>query len=127
MCTDTCTAQFVNVTCGPTTRQKRHAVVHEITRRSSRHNVYTVSFDLTVALSNLSSSASFGMTAIILTQMAMKIEEEVRSGHFDIPRSDMHLESDSFYQDMIEYKCPRGMQSRMTSGSCGMFPILSVS
>ena len=117
-----CKAEFVNVTCGPTTTRRKRDDYHGIFRRSAYHYMYTVILDLTVPIpvqSGLSASTTFAMKASLLTQMAMKIEEEMRSGHYNLPLADMHLESDSFYQDMVEYKCPKGMKSRIGSNSCG--------
>ena len=119
-----CTADYVNVTCGSTSRRKRDTQHHDILRRSTRPFAYKVVIDLTVSLTSSSASSSgmvFALKANILSQMAMKIEEELQKGHFGMPGLDMHIESDSFYQGLVEYKCPKGMQTRMTSGSCGKY------
>ena len=122
-----CSAEFVNVTCGPTARRRREVAFYERLRRSAHRYAYKVTFDVSVPISsNTSQSKSmvFAMKANLLTQMTMVIDQEIRSGHFDLPVAGLQIESDSFNQGLIEYKCPKGLRAKMASESCSKYCLL---
>ena len=127
VCTDEpfCTAEFVNVTCGATSRRKRDIEsTHNIQQRSTLPFAYKVSIEITVPLSSSpgqSASLTFAMKASLLSQMAYVIEQEIRTQHFDLHFADMHIQDDSFRQGLIEYKCPKGMKSKTASSSCSKY------
>lgn len=117
-----CRAEFVNVTCGPvTTRRKRDTSQHHLETRSSNKFAYIVQFELLLSLdkTNQTIGQLFQQKANKLQSMVNEIQTEMDNGHFDIHLSDMHLESDSFGPGFPSYKCPVGMKTRMSTGSCG--------
>ena len=119
-----CTAEFVNVTCGPTSRRKRDVQRHHFQRRSTWQYAYKVTMELIVPLTSKpgqSASITFAMKANLLSQMALVIEQEIRSSHFDMHVTNMHLADNSFSQGLIEYKCPKGMRSKVASSSCSKY------
>ena len=115
-----CKAEYVSVTCGPTTRRRRDITNKE--RRSTHPFVYTVAVDITVPLTVPAGqplSAALATKANLLIAIGYKMQEEIRSGHFDLGLPDMQIRADDFYQGMVEFKCPNGMVSRMSTSSCG--------
>ena len=117
-----CKAEFVNITCGSvTTRRKRDANWHHLRVRSSDPYAYIIQFELLLSMDqrNQTISSQFVHKADTLQQMSIVIQNEMDSGHFDIHLGDLHLESDSFGPGVPSFKCPKGMVTRMKTGSCG--------
>ena len=123
-----CKAENVNVTCGPiTTRRKRDTYQHKLIPRSALSFAYVVQFELLLSLeaTNQSANQHFATRADKLDKMMGIIQTEVDKGHFQIHPNDMHLEYDSLGYGTPSYKCPLGMKTRLSTGSCGNICFMS--
>lgn len=112
-----CQAQFVSISCGPTTSGRRR---REIVRRSVTELAYRIKFEIVVPFTILPGQSPDDVFAIndqVLNSIADRIQSEVVNGQFDIP--DLTTTANSFVRGYVQYKCDAGMLPRHETASCG--------
>jgi hypothetical protein len=124
-----CQAKYVSVQCGNlTTRRRRDnelSFTHQ--ERATPGMAYIVKFDISVPFDqgDTDTAEAIALNSNILQAMASTIEQEVRSGVFDIHVNGVHLEDDSFSPGYVEFVCPDGMTPKEDSPSCGKMLIIN--
>lgn len=121
-----CKAEFVSVSCGPTSSRKRRD--SHVYKRSTG-DAYIINFELLLPFEEVEGKTAddvFTEKENMLYQMSDVIQTEVDAGHFDIP--DLIVDSDSFAVSYVQYKCGEGMMPRQESASCGNkdYPLLKM-
>ncbi|XP_052249805.1 sushi, von Willebrand factor type A, EGF and pentraxin domain-containing protein 1-like [Dreissena polymorpha] len=116
-----CQAQFVSISCGPTSRKKRDTNVY---RRATLQFAYIVDFEISLAyhsLPNETDNQAMDRISSMLDNIAESIHIATSNGAFDI--AGLVVEADSFASGIPSVKCPPGTIARSAMSTCVGCPI----
>ncbi|XP_071115594.1 sushi, von Willebrand factor type A, EGF and pentraxin domain-containing protein 1-like [Haliotis cracherodii] len=123
-----CSTEDVSVVCLAVNRRKRSITDHELDVPRGRHKrsetalVVRWHFSVTYTCASMTTDDCVTHHEDVLHELRDKVQVMLDSGSFNTTVVGVHVRSDSFNYNYVDFKCGEGMLPVLETGSCAVCP-----